>query len=213
MNNQRPNGPWSNATPSFQEEKFGGPMVLCQAYTQFTRKSNGNHMVRGQLYLLVFMKNYWRPNGPVSIGGQMVRGQTFPPVMFQKISGSSVCDQTYLIIGKLKKSTFSRSAANHATLEKLKIGGQLVLGQSIQHVEMVQRSVGRQSNLLEPILPYDKVAVQHYQAGFCSGKSTTDQLIALRQILEKGNEYNMPTHYLFIDFNAALTPSKKRGLR
>jgi hypothetical protein len=28
--------------------------------------------------------------------------------------------------------------------------------------------------------------VQHYQAGFQSGKSTTDQLFARRQILEKG---------------------------
>jgi hypothetical protein len=29
------------------------------------------------------------------------------------------------------------------------------------------------------------------------------QFFALRQILEKGNEYNIPTHHLFIDFKAA----------
>jgi Reverse transcriptase (RNA-dependent DNA polymerase) len=45
--------------------------------------------------------------------------------------------------------------------------------------------------------------LQHYQAGFQSGKSTTDQLFALRQILEKGNEYNIQTHHLFKDFKAA----------
>jgi hypothetical protein len=31
--------------------------------------------------------------------------------------------------------------------------------------------------------------------GFQSGKSTTDQLFALRQILEKSNEYNIQTHH------------------
>jgi hypothetical protein len=46
-------------------------------------------------------------------------------------------------------------------------------------------------------------AVQHYQAGFQSGKSTTDQLFALSQILEKCNEFNITTHHLFIDFKAA----------
>jgi hypothetical protein len=42
-----------------------------------------------------------------------------------------------------------------------------------------------------------------YQAEFQSGKSTTDQLFALRQILEKCNELNITTHHLFIDFKAA----------
>jgi hypothetical protein len=57
--------------------------------------------------------------------------------------------------------------------------------------------------LYESLLPYANAAVQHYQAGFQSGKSTTDQLFALRQILEKCNEFNITTHHLFIDFKAA----------
>jgi hypothetical protein len=48
-----------------------------------------------------------------------------------------------------------------------------------------------------------KATVQLYQAGFQSGKSTTDQLFALRQILEKCNEFNIKTHHLFRDFKAA----------
>jgi hypothetical protein len=47
------------------------------------------------------------------------------------------------------------------------------------------------------------VAVQQYQAGFQSGKSTTDQLFALRKILEKCNEFYITKHHLFIDFKAA----------
>jgi hypothetical protein len=53
------------------------------------------------------------------------------------------------------------------------------------------------------LLPYPNADVKHYQAGFQSGKSTTDLLFALRQILEKGNGYGIKTHHLFIDFKAA----------
>jgi hypothetical protein len=37
--------------------------------------------------------------------------------------------------------------------------------------------------LYDRFLPHAYAAVQHYQAGFQSGKSTTDQFFALRQIL------------------------------
>jgi hypothetical protein len=57
--------------------------------------------------------------------------------------------------------------------------------------------------LYDRLLPHANAAVQHYQVGFQSGKSTTDQLFALRQILEKCNEFNITTHHLFIDFKAA----------
>jgi hypothetical protein len=46
-------------------------------------------------------------------------------------------------------------------------------------------------------------AVHHYQNGFQSGKSTQDQLFALRKILEKCNEFNITTHHLFINFKSA----------
>jgi hypothetical protein len=38
--------------------------------------------------------------------------------------------------------------------------------------------------LYDRLLPHANAAVQHYQAGFQSGKSTSDKLFALRQILE-----------------------------
>jgi hypothetical protein len=46
-------------------------------------------------------------------------------------------------------------------------------------------------------------AVQHCQAAFQSGKSTTDQHFALRQVLEKCYVFNITTHHLFINFKAA----------
>jgi hypothetical protein len=54
--------------------------------------------------------------------------------------------------------------------------------------------------LYDRLLPHANAAVPYYQAGFQSGKSTTDQLFALHQILEKCNEFNITTHHLFIDF-------------
>jgi hypothetical protein len=57
--------------------------------------------------------------------------------------------------------------------------------------------------LYDRLLPLANAAVQDYQGGFQSGKSKTDQLFALRQILEKCNEFNITTHHLFIDFKAA----------
>jgi hypothetical protein len=57
--------------------------------------------------------------------------------------------------------------------------------------------------LYDRLLPHANVAVQHYQAGFQSGYSTTEILFALHQILEKCNEFNITTHHLFIDFKAA----------
>jgi hypothetical protein len=57
--------------------------------------------------------------------------------------------------------------------------------------------------LYDRLLPYATAAVQHYQAGFQSGESTTDHFVALHQILEKCNEFNITTHHLFIDFKAA----------
>jgi hypothetical protein len=54
--------------------------------------------------------------------------------------------------------------------------------------------------LYDRLLPHANAPVQHYQGWLQSGKSTTDQLFALRQILEKCNEFNITTHHLFIDF-------------
>jgi sorting nexin-29 len=45
--------------------------------------------------------------------------------------------------------------------------------------------------------------VGKYQCGFRNGKSTTDQIQSMRQILEKTSEYGISTFHLFIEFRAA----------
>lgn len=57
--------------------------------------------------------------------------------------------------------------------------------------------------LFRRLSPLARDFVGSYQAGFTDARATTDQIFALRQILEKCREYNVPTHHLFIDFKAA----------
>ncbi|XP_061515173.1 uncharacterized protein LOC133393594 [Anopheles gambiae] len=52
-----------------------------------------------------------------------------------------------------------------------------------------------------------------YQAGFVGGKSTTDQIFTLRQILQKCREHQIPTHHLFIDFKAVYDTIDRNELR
>lgn len=60
------------------------------------------------------------------------------------------------------------------------------------------------SNILfRRLLPYVTNIIGKYQCGFMDGKSTTDQLHSVRQILEKTKEYGIDTYHLFVDFKAA----------
>lgn len=66
--------------------------------------------------------------------------------------------------------------------------------------------------LYKRFLPYSESTVGEYQGGFRVGRSTTDQLFNIRQILEKCKEYNIEIHQLFVDFKAAYDSVKRRKL-
>ena len=57
--------------------------------------------------------------------------------------------------------------------------------------------------LCERLKPFLSNIIGDYQCGFRPGKSTTDQIFTLRQILEKIREFQTDTHHLFIDFKQA----------
>ncbi|XP_055533253.1 uncharacterized protein LOC129723146 isoform X2 [Wyeomyia smithii] len=66
--------------------------------------------------------------------------------------------------------------------------------------------------LFHRLRPLQETFVGEYQCGFRGGRSTTDQMFTLRQILDKFLEYNLQTHHLFIDFRAAYDSVKRNEL-
>ncbi|WP_369199178.1 reverse transcriptase domain-containing protein, partial [Streptomyces djakartensis] len=59
------------------------------------------------------------------------------------------------------------------------------------------------SIMCERLKPHVIRIVGPYQCGFMPGKSTTDQIFTLRQILEKTHEFQVDRHHLFVDFKQA----------
>jgi sorting nexin-29 len=47
---------------------------------------------------------------------------------------------------------------------------------------------------------YTEYIIGEYQEGFRSGKSTTDQIFTVKNILEKAWEHNVEIHQIFVDF-------------
>jgi hypothetical protein len=59
---------------------------------------------------------------------------------------------------------------------------------------------------------YMEDIVGNYQAGFRRNKSTTDQIFAMKQILEKCYEYDLDIHCIFIDFKQAFDSINRNEL-
>jgi hypothetical protein len=60
--------------------------------------------------------------------------------------------------------------------------------------------------------PYIDEITGSYQCGFREVKSTTDQIQALRQVLERTRKFKIDTFHLFIDFEAACDSIKRDKL-
>jgi len=65
------------------------------------------------------------------------------------------------------------------------------------------------SVVCERLKPYAESLIGPYQCGFRPGKSTTDQIFTLRQILEKAYENQIDTYHLFLDYKAAFDSPKR----
>jgi hypothetical protein len=66
--------------------------------------------------------------------------------------------------------------------------------------------------LAERLQPLMENFLHPYQAGFRRGRSTTDQIFAIRQIIQKSYEMNQETEHLFIDFRQAYDTIDREGL-
>ena len=66
--------------------------------------------------------------------------------------------------------------------------------------------------LLERIRPTFHNHRRSEQTGFTAGRSTTEQIFAIRQIIEKSEEFNKSTYIDFIDFKAAFDSVSRDSL-
>lgn len=57
--------------------------------------------------------------------------------------------------------------------------------------------------IADKLKPYSYEIIGEYQSGFRPNKTTTDQIFSIRQIFEKGREYNLNTSHIFIDYKQA----------
>jgi hypothetical protein len=64
-------------------------------------------------------------------------------------------------------------------------------------------------SLLASSTPYINQVIGDHQCGFRRNRSTTDQILYIRQILEKKWEYNGTVHQIFIDFKKAYDSIKR----
>jgi len=60
--------------------------------------------------------------------------------------------------------------------------------------------------------PRSETVIGKYQCGFRRNRSTTDQIFNLRLILQKGREFQVQTHHLFIDYKQAYDRTKRKEL-
>lgn len=59
------------------------------------------------------------------------------------------------------------------------------------------------SILLERLAPFAEEIVGRYQCGFRKGRSTTDQIFILKQVMEKHYEFNKDLYMVFVDYRQA----------
>lgn len=56
----------------------------------------------------------------------------------------------------------------------------------------------------ERLKPFLLPQISKTQAGFMSGKGTREQILNLRQIVEKSREFNLETYLYFVDYSKVL---------
>jgi hypothetical protein len=66
--------------------------------------------------------------------------------------------------------------------------------------------------LLARLTTYADEIIGDHQCAFRHNRSTTDQILYIREILEKKWEYNGTVHQLFIDFKKAYNSVRREGL-
>ncbi|KAL4113922.1 hypothetical protein QTP88_017474 [Uroleucon formosanum] len=122
----------------------------------------------------------------LKIGGQQLRGRKYRLILLIWQKEQIPKEWEMAIICPIFKKNDPKQVANYRGISLLDVGYKVLL-----------------SPLLGRLQKYAEEIIDSYQCGFRKGKSTTDHIFAIRQILEKHHEYNKDIHLVFVDFKQA----------
>lgn len=126
------------------------------------------------------------------------------PSELYKSGGEKVVDHIHQIVVKIWNQESWVSKWNESWINPIFKKGDRTLCDNYRGISILNIGYKIFSIILcERLKPFLANIIGNYQCGFRPGKSTTDQIFALRRILEKTLEYQIDTHHLFIDFKQA----------
>ncbi|KAL4091392.1 hypothetical protein QTP88_026089 [Uroleucon formosanum] len=106
------------------------------------------------------------------------------------------------LIKRLKKN--KAPGEDSIVAELLKKGGNPTTTENYRGISLLDTCYKILTTLiLERLNPYIEEIVGNYQCGFRRGKSTTDHVFALRQIMSKYYEFGKDLHLVFVDYKQA----------
>lgn len=163
-------------TNTMEEREFTEPIILRSEVESATRKLS-----------------YHKAAGSDGVVAEMLRaaGETGIDVMQHIcnkiwISGEWPDDWTEAIYVPLHKKGDREVCGNYRTISLINHASKIML-----HV------------IQERLKPYLLPQISQEQAGFIPGKGTRDQLINVRQMIEKFYEFNVPVIFCFLDYTKA----------
>ena len=130
-----------------------------------------------------------------------------------KSGGEKVVDHIHQIVVKIWNQESWVSQWNESWINPIFKKGDRTLCDNYRGISILNIGYKIFSIILcERLKPFLANIIGNYQCGFRPGKSTTDQIFALRRILEKTLEYQIDTHHLFIDFKQAYDSIDRKSL-
>ena len=121
-----------------------------------------------------------------------------------KAGGEYLNDKVYQLILRIwREEKVPRKWKKGIIIPILKKGDKMVCGnyRGITLLSCVYKIFAK--ILYRRLTPYTNEILGEYQCGFRGGRSTTDHLFTIRQILEKSWEFNINHWHMFVDFKQA----------
>lgn len=126
------------------------------------------------------------------------------PAEFIKYGGEDIKRALHKIINRIWEEERIPHEWEYGVISPIYKKGDCLNCENYRAITLLGTAYKIMSNILYlRMTPYYEEIIGEYQGGFCKGRSTTDQIFTIRQIIEKCWEENITTNHLFIDYKAA----------